>query len=130
MSGPMTKFEREVILVVGKTGHGKTLWTRRHIMRKPRVMILDPMLEYEGVLFDDMRELLDYVREHDVYQVRAEFAQDARWLASIAMASGKCEHPGTRPPHKKGCRDVTLVIDEAGRALPSRLNAEMQKGME
>src|SRR3989442_338889 len=124
----MTKFEREVILVVGKTGHGKTLWTRRHIVGKPRVIILDPMLEYEGRLFDDLNEMIDYIQSNDVYQVRAEFAQDAKWLATIAMAAGECKHQGTPMPHK-GCRDVCLVIDEAGRALPSRPAAGSQETM-
>jgi hypothetical protein len=121
----MTKFEREVILVVGKTGHGKTLWTRRYIFSRRRVIILDPMLEYEGILFDDTGKMLDFIedqgqeRGHGYYQVRSEWAEDAPDLATIAMAAGHCVKQGKPMPHPK-CTDVCLVIDEAGRAIPSR----------
>lgn len=115
----MTKFEREVILVVGKTGHGKTLWTRRYVFGRRRVIILDPMLEYEGLLFDDTGKLLDYIERERFYQVRTEWAEDAPDLATIAMAAGHCVKAGKPMPHPK-CTDVCLVIDEAGRAIPSR----------
>lgn len=115
----MTKFEREVILVVGKTGHGKTLWTRRYVFARKRVIILDPMLEYEGILYDDTGKILDYISKNRYYQVRSEFAEDAPDLAKIAMAAGHCVKQGKPMPHPK-CTDICLVIDEAGRAIPSR----------
>jgi len=115
----LLKFEREVILDVGKTGHGKTLWARRYITHRRRVIILDPMLEYEGRLFDDLREMLDYCQSNEVYQVRSEHAVDAPDLCKIAMYCGRCIHPQEPMPHK-GCTDVCIVIDEAGRAIPSR----------
>lgn len=115
----MTEFEREVDLVVGKTGHGKTYWTQRYIRDHKRVIILDPMLEYDGEMFEDPQKLIDYIEDKRVYQVRMEYAEDAGNLAKIAMAAaGPCQHKGKPMPHR-GCRDVTLVIDEAGRALPS-----------
>src|SRR5919198_833376 len=98
----MITSEREVIVCVGKTGMGKTFWTRRYVAKRKRVIILDPMLEYEGILFDDLRDMIDYIKANRVYQVRAEFAQDAKWLSVIAMAAGDCQHPGTPMPHK-GC---------------------------
>jgi hypothetical protein len=115
----VTKFEREVILVVGKTGHGKTLWTRRYVFDRRRVIILDPMLEYEGIQFDDTSDLLDHVAKNRFYQVRTEWAEDAPDLAKIAMAAGQCVKRGKPMPHPR-CTDVCLVIDEAGRAIPSR----------
>ena len=115
----MTKQEREVVLVVGKTGHGKTLWTRRYVFSRRRVIILDPMLEYEGEQFDDTRKILDHVAKNRFYQVRSEWAEDAPDLALIAMVGGKCVKPGKPMPHPK-CTDVCLVIDEAGRAIPAR----------
>jgi len=115
----MTKQEREIILVIGKTGHGKTLWTRRYVFSRRRVIILDPMLEYEGELFDDTGKMLDHVEKERYYQVRTEWAEDAPDLAKIAMAAGLCVKQSKPMPHPK-CRDVCLVIDEAGRAIPSR----------
>lgn len=115
----MTKFEREVILVVGKTGHGKTFWTRRYIAHRRRVIILDPMLEYEGLLINDLDDMVSHIEKNRMYQVRNEFATDAGDLAKIAMAAGECVKRGKPMPHP-GCTDVCLVIDEAGRAIPSR----------
>src|SRR5262245_36695204 len=120
----MTKFEREVICAGGKTGTGETLWTRRYLRTRRRVIIQDPMLEYEGILFENTEDLLDYVEDHPtVYQVRTEFAEDAADLSAIAMAAGNCRHRGT-PMQHPGCRDVCLVIDEAGRSLPDGRNID------
>lgn len=94
--------------MVGKTGMGKTLWTRRYIVDRPRVIILDPVLEYEGLLFDDLAAMIDYIETHDVYQVKSQFPADLPWLCAIAMAN-------------QSRHDVTLVIDEASRAVPSRM---------
>lgn len=117
----MTKFEREVIAVVGKTGQGKTFWTRRYLKTRHRVIILDPMLEYDGILFDDTHKMLDHVEKNQTlyYQVRSEWAEDAPDLSRIAMAAGICVKRGKPMPHPK-CTDVCIVIDEAGRAIPSK----------
>jgi hypothetical protein len=103
---------RDVTIVVGKTGMGKTLWTRRYIIGRPRVIILDPVLEYEGLLFDDLTDMVHHVRDNRIYQVKGQFAADMPFLCDISMAvaGGESER-----------HDVTLVIDEASRAVPSRL---------
>jgi hypothetical protein len=96
---------------------GKTFWTQRYVKTRKRVIILDPMLEYEGELFDNPRALLNHIRWKRFYQVRTEMADDAPALGAIAMAAGECKHQGTPMPHQ-GCTDVTLVIDEAARSMP------------
>jgi hypothetical protein len=114
----MLQISREIIVVVGKTGMGKTFWTRRYLARRRRVLIYDPMLEYEGELFTDMEQLIEHIRGRRFYQARVEFAKDVPALSMIAMAAGECQHRGRPMPHR-GCTDVTLVIDEAARAVPS-----------
>lgn len=53
--------KRKVILIFGRTGSGKTYFTKKLISKLDRVIIIDKMFEYEdGVIFYSFNELLDY----------------------------------------------------------------------
>lgn len=106
--------EREIILVYGKTGMGKTRWTKRYLRTKQRVMIVDPMLEHEGEAFDDMTDLLDRVERYPTFRVKTEFVQDVPMMAKIAMvANDKKRFDEKRHP------ELVLAIEESQRSLPS-----------
>jgi hypothetical protein len=81
---------------------GKSEWTKQYLKRVPRVIICDPMDEYEGTLYNDPEDMIEHVRAYRVYKVRTTDIDALPVLCSIAMAAGRC----------------TLVIDEAQRTLP------------
>lgn len=106
--------EREIILVYGKTGMGKSRWTKRYLKTKRRVMVLDPMLEHEGEAFDDMEELLNRVESYPTFRVKSEFVQDAPMLGRIAMVvNDRRRFEGKKHP------ELVLAIEESQRSLPS-----------
>ncbi len=102
--------EREIILVLGKTGMGKTRWTKRYLTGAHRLLILDPQLEYDGPLFEsvdggaDHEQLLDYLANHRAFRARVPYTtiQEFAFLCRIVY-------------HVKRC---TFVVDEAQRVLP------------
>ena len=52
--------QREVILVLGKTGSGKTTWTRRFSETLTRVVVLDAgFQDYQGLAYGDLTSLID-----------------------------------------------------------------------
>jgi len=56
---------REVIIIFGKTGSGKSYHAKKIISGFSRVVILDPMAEYEGgLIFDDFESLTNYYLEN------------------------------------------------------------------
>jgi len=106
--------EREVILVYGKTGMGKSRWTKRYLRSKKRVMICDGMDEHEGEKFEDLSDMLDYCSQYPTFRVRSEWWHDAPMMASIAMAVNdkKRFKEGKHP-------ELVLAVEESQRALPS-----------
>lgn len=48
-------------IVLGKRGHGKTAWTRKFLESQKRVILLDPIRDYEGFEYYDRNGLLDEV---------------------------------------------------------------------
>ena len=52
---------REVIAVLGKTGHGKSVWTRKFCESKPRLFVFDPLRDFpcEYLEEDQLIERLD-----------------------------------------------------------------------
>jgi DNA helicase HerA-like ATPase len=106
--------EREVILVYGKTGMGKSRWTKRYLADKKRVIISDPMLEHEGQAFDDIAELIDHVEEYPTFRVKSEFSEEVPLLAAVAMAANeKRRFEGQKHP------ELVLAIEESQRSMPS-----------
>ena len=97
---------REIVLVFGKTGHGKTLWTRQYIKGLKRVIILDPLYEYDSAKqFDNLSDLVSHIRKYPIFRVSHGNVNNLPLLCDIAT-----------------CIDgAALVIEEAQRVLPSRL---------
>lgn len=96
---------REITLVFGKTGMGKTTFVRELLLSIPRAIILDPLGEFDGPEFDDLTEMIDYLEANwsKGFTVRTSDVSSLNVLSSIAMQAG----------------DLTLMVEEAQRAIPS-----------
>lgn len=106
--------EREITLIYGKTGMGKSRWTKRYLRKKKRVMVLDPMLEHDGEAFDDMEAMLDRIQEYPTFRVKSEFVQDVPMMARMAMVvNDKRRFQDKKHP------ELVLAIEESQRSLPS-----------
>lgn len=53
---------RDVIIIFGKTGTGKSTLALDYIKEYDRVIILDPKEEYEGLIFTDIESLIDFYK--------------------------------------------------------------------
>lgn len=59
------KKRREIFLIFGRTGSGKSYLTKELIKSYSRVIIIDALGEYEnGIIFENFRDLLDYYSEN------------------------------------------------------------------
>jgi hypothetical protein len=94
--------KRDIVLVYGKTGTGKTRWTRAFLRPLRRVLILDPLGEYDCPRFDELDPLIDFVARNRVFRVATERSDALNVLCALALAA----------------QDCWLVIEEAQRALP------------
>lgn len=57
--------KRKIELIFGKTGQGKSYLANQLIKNEKRVIIIDPLFEYEnGFIFDDFESLVEYYQEH------------------------------------------------------------------
>lgn len=101
METPRT--ERDIIVVVGKTGMGKTRWTKAYLRTLHRIILIDPMAEHEGLEFQDTDAMIDHIMENRVFRVRTEAIDDFPMVCSIAYAARRC----------------VLVVEESQRVLPS-----------
>jgi len=95
--------ERDIILVYGMTGMGKSRWTRAFLRSQSRVFIMDTQVEHEGLLFDDLGDMIDHVMRYKAFRCRTEYVPDFPLLCSVAFAAGRC----------------WLVVEEAQRVLPA-----------
>ena len=115
--------ERDVILVYGKTGMGKSRWTRRYLKSKQRVIIVDPMREHDGQLVEDLGEVIDTVEAYPTFRVRSEWSHETPVLASIAMAANDPRKwGGDGPENIMKIPELTFVVEEAQRAMSPRSN--------
>lgn len=98
----MEKRHREISLVFGKTGMGKSNWIKVYLQSLKRVIILDPLDEYPAMEFDDMGEMMDYLEGAETFRVKSCNILDLDTLGEIVNAM----------------EDVTFIVEEAQRCLP------------
>lgn len=97
---------RDVVLVFGQTGMGKTLWTRKYIRALKRVIILDPLSEYDGATtFEEFSDLVSHVESNNVFRVGYPNMTDFDRLCDLARCIDQC----------------TLVCEESQRIIPPRM---------
>lgn len=86
---------REIIVVLGKTGYGKSTWTRQFLRKQKRILAYDPIHELDGATWLDANSL---VEKYDTgalnYQREFRFATDddssLDAFGNIAFLSGDC----------------------------------------
>lgn len=92
--------QRQVIMVLGKTGTGKTVFSKSLTEKCERILILDPMGEFGGTIFFDFGSLANYFEtERETFRcvLRPSEEEDAEFLFRLARTIG----------------NLTLVVDEA-----------------
>lgn len=95
---------RDVELVFGKTGMGKTFWTRSRLRTMSRALIMDPQGEYRAAeSFEDVGRIAERLqRERHVFRFSTSNVEEFDLLCDCAMAVGR----------------VWLIVEEAQRVLP------------
>ena len=95
--------DRDVVLVFGMTGMGKTWYTRRMLRSIHRAVIMDPQDEYrEFQRFEDIGLALEHM-ERPVFRITHGEPANFKWLCLGARSAGRC----------------WLVIEEAQLIMPA-----------
>lgn len=88
--------DREVVIVLGKTGQGKSVWTRSYLLNKPRVFIFDPVRDFPAdKYFDNAQELAEFV-EHvneglvEKFRVALSDIEHLDLLGNASFLVGNC----------------------------------------
>ena len=77
--------KREINLIFGKTGTGKSTFAKRYIENYNRVVIIDAMEEYEGIIFYRMSDLFDYIEFNDLIDNDKPFRLVCRFSEDIEI---------------------------------------------
>lgn len=104
--------EREIIIVLGRTGQGKSIWTRYYCKNLKRVFASDLLHDFRGDYIDNKSLIKihdDHVINKDLnFRLVTSEADDLELLGSIAFLNGSCHlvmeemgfyfPPGSRAP--------------------------------
>lgn len=84
------KSVRELVVVIGKQGYGKTLWTKLFCQYRPRLLVYDPTSTY-AVRFRPPEEIFEAVHSNRQrsYRLGVSNPLDVEFLAHLAFSSGK-----------------------------------------
>lgn len=85
---------REIVIILGKTGYGKSVWLRQFCSQFPRVFVYDPLKAFEA-------DYLDYetiIRKHDAgdfknaraFRIGSGSLEDFSLLGSLAYINKNC----------------------------------------
>lgn len=90
---------RKIIIVLGLTGFGKSVWTREYVRPIPRLLVYDPVASYDVKWMDDddIIEALDYGELDKKFRIGSFHEESVELLGSVAFLQGNC----------------TLVLEEA-----------------
>lgn len=83
---------RKIILVLGLTGFGKSVWTRSYVAGLPRLIVWDPVASYnvEWMRDEEMIAALDEGRLDKQFRVGSFEPDSPELLGSIAFLQGRC----------------------------------------
>jgi DNA helicase HerA-like ATPase len=108
---------REILVVLGKTGMGKSNYIKTYLSSLRRVIILDPLDEYPGLEFDDIENMIDFLESENVKDVNKNFKVRSCNILDID-ALGEIVADGDKKDDPHAMRNVHLVIEEAQLCLP------------
>lgn len=104
MESNTNKFSREITLVFGKTGMGKSNYLKTYLQTLKRVIILDPLDEYPAKEFENVEDMLSYIEANEKeFCVKSCNILDLEVMGEIVDS----------------LNDVTFIIEEAQRCLPA-----------
>jgi len=104
---------REIALVFGKTGMGKSNYIKTYLDSLKRVIILDPLDEYPAIEFQDIGDMVDYLEGAEGME------EDNKARKPFRVKSCNILHLEALGEIVDGMRDVTFIIEEAQRCLPA-----------
>lgn len=85
--------QRDVILIFGKTGSGKSTLTKKIINGFDRVIVFDTVAEYQGLIIESFNDFVYYFKKQpDKFFVscRYEDLEDYEYSARAIPVIGKC----------------------------------------
>ena len=101
----MQKLEREIVIVLGRTGQGKSVWTRQFLKHKPRIFVFDPLMDVRAE-YVTQKDLLDIYDTGDLsngdFRLGVASPEYVELLSAISFIAG----------------DAWLVIEEASFLFP------------
>lgn len=96
------EYQREIGLVFGKTGMGKSNYLKGYLTTLRRAIVLDPLDEYPAVEIPDMETMFDHVTSNETFRVKSTNIMDLEIMGEMVDS----------------IPDVTFIIEEAQRCLP------------
>lgn len=95
--------EREILLVLGQQGFGKTVYSKKTVETRKRTLIFDPTNGFDGLTPDNPEEMIEYVGNHPIFRVRTPNQMYLPVVYRLANGVGNC----------------TVCLDEAQRIMPA-----------
>lgn len=90
----MSEFKpREIIVVLGKTGHGKSRWTWAYLRSQPRIFCYDPLRDAPNMVWMNASELVDWHDQSENVQAHRIATSDDESLDTfghMAFMRGNC----------------------------------------
>lgn len=108
--------DRKIIVVLGKTGHGKSVWTRAYVAGVPRLFVADPLGSFRCEWCDhgELLNRYDYgeFAANKKFSVGSVELADAELMGALAFLSRSCTYV---------VEEASLVFEKGGR-LPGWAN--------
>lgn len=91
---PMAEYKpREIIIVLGKTGFGKSRWTWAYLASQPRVFCYDPLHDAPDMQWMNAEELVrwhDYNEELKSFRIATDDEDSRDTFGHLAFMRGDC----------------------------------------
>jgi len=104
---PETSIAREIALIFGKTGMGKSNYIKTYLSELKRVIILDPLDEYPAIEFQNLEDIVSHIEMNE------------KNPKGFCVKSCNILHLESLGEIVDSLNDVTFIIEEAQRCLPA-----------